>query len=198
MEQPTQPRTPDSPENLRILESQIRECYGKVVWSHKIHEKSADIYMNRLNIIKAWQIILSALTAGSLLVVLFNGAREGVIIGSAFSTLLLALNIYMKDYNLGELAQKHVDTANRLWDVRESYCTVLTDMATGYLGMDGAGKKRDELQNYLGSIYRSAPRTGETAYKSARKALNVNQENTFSDEEIDAFLPEPLRRTKKN
>ncbi|MGQ7392087.1 hypothetical protein ACTGVH_10415 [Streptococcus suis] len=32
------------------------------------------------------------------------------------------------------------------------------------------------------------------AYKIASKALKENEEFTFSDEEIDKFLPESLRR----
>ncbi|MEH0992030.1 hypothetical protein V7J87_28835, partial [Klebsiella pneumoniae] len=30
-------------EDRLILEGQIRECYGRVVYSHKTHEKCADI-----------------------------------------------------------------------------------------------------------------------------------------------------------
>ena len=47
---------------MAILEGQLRECFGRVVYSHKTHEKCADMLLSRLARIKLWQIILSAIT----------------------------------------------------------------------------------------------------------------------------------------
>lgn len=55
-------QTDDTPQSHSILEGQLRECYGRVVYSHKTHEKCADILLFRLGIIRVSQIILSALT----------------------------------------------------------------------------------------------------------------------------------------
>ena len=41
MEQHSQ--TSEIDDYRRILEGQLRECYGRVVYSHKTHEKCADI-----------------------------------------------------------------------------------------------------------------------------------------------------------
>lgn len=179
---------------LRVIESQIREGYGRVVYSHKVHEKTADIYSRRLSTIKLCQIILSAITAGSLLVTLFSQNRIGTIVASFFSTILLGLSTYVKDYDLGELAQKHVETANRLWEIRESCLSLLTDMVSDGLDLEEVRKERDLLQSRLVSVYRNAPRTIDKGYEEARKALKIGEEMTFTDEEIDAFLPAPLRR----
>ena len=35
-------RTDDSPNARAVLEGQLRECFGRVVYSHKTHEKCAD------------------------------------------------------------------------------------------------------------------------------------------------------------
>ena len=52
----------NSPHNeVEILESQLRENYGKIVYSHKTQEKCADLLTSRNNKIKNAQIILSAL-----------------------------------------------------------------------------------------------------------------------------------------
>ncbi|HBZ7626306.1 TPA: hypothetical protein MM125_003488, partial [Klebsiella pneumoniae] len=47
-------------EDRLILEGQIRECYGRVVYSHKTHEKCADILIRKHENIKLWQIVVSA------------------------------------------------------------------------------------------------------------------------------------------
>jgi hypothetical protein len=45
-------QTDDSPDSRAILEGQLRECFGRVVYSHKAHEKCADILLSRLDRIK--------------------------------------------------------------------------------------------------------------------------------------------------
>jgi hypothetical protein len=119
--------------------------------------------------------------------------KLGTIIGAVFSTILLALNTYTQDYDLGELAQKHSDTASKLWEIRESYLSLLTDMTVNSLTLEQAQAKRDTLQKSLASVYQNAPRTNEKAYTKAQKALKVDEQMTFSDEEIDKFLPNNLR-----
>jgi hypothetical protein len=64
--------------------------------------------------------------------------KAGTIIAVVLSAALLALNTYTKDYDLGELAQKHVETATRLWSVRESYLSLLADLSDGNVGLDEA------------------------------------------------------------
>ena len=111
--------TNEAPETRDILEGQIRECYGRVVYSHKTHEKCSDILLTRLSNIKLWQIILSALTTGGLISTFFGAGEIGVGVGVVVSTLLLVLNAYTKKYDLGELAQKHKQAANEIWLIRE-------------------------------------------------------------------------------
>lgn len=56
----------------KILEGQLRECYGRVVYTHKTHEKCADILLEKNASIKRWQIILSAIIAGGVITMLFE------------------------------------------------------------------------------------------------------------------------------
>jgi len=184
---------------INKLESQIRECYGRVVYSHKTHEKCSDILTHRHNIIKIIQIILSALTTTGILVVIFGEEKFIVGIFSALlSTALFALNTYVKGHDLGELAQKHSDTATDLWDIRENYLSLLTDIQAKIISVDSLIEKRDLLQKRLSGLYKGCPRTINRAYSRASKALQINEELTFSDKEIDLFLPLELRKSKEN
>lgn len=178
-----------------ILEGQIRECYGRVVYSHKTHEKCADILIKRLSIIKLWQIILSALTTGGFISTFFGSGEIGAGIGVLISTILLVLNAYTKNYDLGESAQKHKQAANEIWLVREKYLTLLTDLAVGEISIEIIQKSRDELLEKLHSVYVGSPSTTFEAYKKAQKALKCQEDMTFSDNEIDAFLPNELKRS---
>jgi hypothetical protein len=179
------------------LESQIRECFGRVVYATKTHEKDADLCMNWLRHVKLAQIILSALTTGGLVTVLIgepDTSQIAAIISAIISTMLLVLNAYIKDVDPGQQAEQHKKTATELWDVRESYLSMLADLQAARVDIDHIRNKRDELQEKLTGIYSSAPRTTPKAYKYASRGLKIREEMTFTDEEIDKFLPEILRR----
>jgi len=188
-------------DNIKILESQIRECFGRVVFTHKTHEKCSDIYAEQLKKLKLSEIILSALTTTSLLSSVFSEQKIGTIIGAFLSTIVLGISIYTKDYDLGQISKTHADAANKLWNIRELYISLIADIRAKNLTIDEMKLKRDELQESLSLVYQNAPRTNYKAYERASKALNKNgqintgEEMTFSDEEIDRFLPRDLRRT---
>lgn len=183
------------------LESQIRECFGRVVYSTKTHEKCADLCMGRLQRIKIAQIVLSAITTGGLLTAILGDpkvAHGATVVSTLFSTVLLVLTAYMKDVDPGQQAEKHKKTASELWDIRESYLSILSDLHDGQLDIAATREKRDELQSRLATIYATAPRTNSKAYGIASDGLKAKEEMTFSDDEIDKFLPTTLRRGISN
>ena len=179
-----------------ILEGQLRECFGRVVFSHKTHEKCADILLSRLSGIKFWQIALSAITTAGCIAVVFGVGKVGALVSVIVSTTLLAINMYTKDYDLGEIAQRHRQAGADLWKIREKYLSLITDLRIGEESIDKLQVERDNLLEELHAIYSGAPSTTYKAYKKAQEALKKLEDMTFSDEEIDSFLPEGLKKVK--
>lgn len=177
-----------------VLEMQVRELFGRTVYSHKTHEKCADQFLAAHSILNTVQIVLAAVTTGSLLLAVFGDNRLNTITGAVLSTILFGLTAYIKDKDLGKVAQNHVDTAHQLWSVREGYFSLLTDIAGGLVDITTLMDRRDQLLQRLETIYAGAPRTTSRAYGKAQVALQKNEEMTFSAAEIDAFLPKPLHR----
>lgn len=192
MEQHSQ--TDDTPDSRYILEGQLREIFGRVVYSHKTHEKCADILLSRLSQIKLWQIILSAITTGGFIAAVFGAGKIGALLGILVSTALLALNAYTKNYDLGELSQKHKQVGADLWIVREKYLSLITDLRMGQKSIETLQTKRDDLLEELHSVYSGAPSTTYQAYRKAQEALKQLEDMTFSDAEIDVFLPKVLKK----
>jgi len=186
--------TNDTPDSRHVLEGQLRECYGRVIYSHKTHEKCADVLLARLSTIKLWQILLSALTTVGFITTFFGSEKVGAAIGVVLSTTLLVLNAYTKNYDLGELAQKHKQAANDIWLIREQYLSILVDLAMGRKSLEALQDERDRLLASLHAIYAGSPSTTYAAYKMAQEALKQNEDMTFSEQEIDAFLPKELKR----
>ena len=179
---------------LNLLEAQIRECFGRVVWTHKSHEKCCDIVNKRHSRIQIVQIVLSTVITTGILVTVFGEQYIIGVITALISALQIGVNSYVKGYDFGSIAQKHSDAAVQLWNIRESYLSLLTDMKAKSLSFEEITSKRDQLQNGLSVIYSGSPRILSTGYNKVTKALKINQELTFSDDEIDMLLPRELRK----
>lgn len=185
--------TPES--DVKALEGQVRECFARVVYSHKTHEKQGDICAAVLRRFKIAQIVLAAITTSGTLAILFTDQFWLKLVTALVSLLTLIVSGYMKGFDPGAAAQKHRDTAADLWAIRESYLSLLTDIVSGAITEDLARERRDSLQSALAAIYKSAPGTTPKAYGMAQKGLQKFEDYTFNPGEIDKFLPPPLKRS---
>lgn len=186
------------------LESQIRECYGRCAYTHKTHEKMAerfDVYQRRL---KWANIVLSALITGGAVGALFdaNSPLVPYAVYAGYSTAVLAIlslifNACIKEFDPGTLAQRHRETASNIWNVRESYLSLITDTLDDTFSLETLRERRNALQKQLHEIYTGAPVTDGKAYAQAQKGLKDNEELMFSEKEIDDMLPNSLRREKR-
>jgi hypothetical protein len=187
-------QTDDTPQSRSILEGQLREQYGRVVYSHKTHEKCADNLLKRHDRIRLGQIILSAITTAGFVSVALGAGPAAAMVGALVSTLLLALNSYTKKYDLGELAQKHRQAGSDLWLIREHYLSLLADVRMREKPIEALQEQRERLVQQLYEVYRGAPSTNYEAYRMAQEALQKLEDMTFGDAEIDKFLPRELKR----
>jgi hypothetical protein len=190
-------RPEEIPDPKSTLEGQLRESYGRVVYTHKVHEKCAEILLERLSRLKVLQIVLAALTTTGFIATLFFSVAIVAALGAAVSTILLSINAYTKDYDLGAEAEDHRRAASDIWMIRERYLSLLTDLAMNAKSLDEARLDRDALAAELNVLYAGSPGTTSKAYKRAQASLKSSGDMTFSDAEIDAFLPGELKRTQR-
>lgn len=170
----------------------IRESYGRVVYSHKTHEKAREIESTKADVAKWVNITLVTLTSGTLLTALVSDQRILLYISSTVSALALAFTVFQLSFSPEKAAEQHRATAKELWLIREKYVHLLADVETGAANVD-IRRRRNELIEELNHIYRLAPDTSSKAYRAAQRALQINEDMTFSDEELDRMLPASLR-----
>ncbi len=180
-------------EHREKLYIQIRESYGRIVYSYTTHLKRGNHLHTNDQCIRISQIVLSAISTGGFLGAIISIGNQQIftVIGGLFSTVLLALNLYLKNYSLLEEIKRHQNTAIDLWKIREDYISLLTDFQS--LPIDTIISKRDALQNTAYEIYKSSPLTNRKSYIEAQKALKFEEEQFFTHEEIDKILPAHLR-----
>lgn len=184
-------------EDRRALEAQLRETYGRIVYTHKTHEVMADLYDDRSRCIKLWQIIFSAITASGAAGTVLTDV-EWVSYATAFLSLLTVfLTSYATDINPEAWAQKHRQIAADMWNIREGYLSLLADIQGVSIAEDVIREMRDRIQLQLHEVYKSAPHTTGKAYKIAQERLQKKEDMTFSKEEIDKFLPPDLRKSER-
>ena len=103
--------------------------------------------------------------------------------------------IYIKNFDLSGIAQEHKKASDLLWKIREEYVSLLTDFEM--LDSNNIRNKRDELQERTSEVYSNSPRTDAKSYTAAQKALKTEEEQTFSEAEIDIMLPNSIRRCNR-
>ena len=175
------------------FEDQVRECFGRVVYTHKTHERMADRSAATLRRYKVLQITLSALTSAGAIGVVVGEELWVEVATVCISFMTLFVAAYLKNFDPGAIAQKHRDAAAKLWNVRECYLSLLTDLPR--LSHEAAVERRDELQAILSALYEGAPQTDGKAYEEAQRRLKEMEDMSFTADEIDCFLPLSLKRS---
>lgn len=173
------------------LRKQIKESYGRVEYSYTVHLKNADYLRTKSNNIKFAQIILSGVSSGGLLGLLFSDSIILKSTSAVISTILFCINLYFKNYDFNKEIEDHIKSSNELWKVRERYVSLLTDFEK--LSDADIRCIRDKLTNDTSEVYKNAPKTNKKSYKKAKKALKNEEEQYFAPGEIDHMSPEQIR-----
>jgi hypothetical protein len=178
------------------LESQLRQIFASVVWSHKIQEKQADIYLSRYNFLEFLRILLAALTSSGIFAVVFIDNFYLKLVTAIVSAISLFITTYFKSYDLKSLQKQHKKSALEWLELRENIMTVLCDISLNKYSEDELIKKRDEFFKKKIEIAKETLDPEEEAVNQASKNLKNRQDNTYTDEEIDSYLPQLARKNK--
>ena len=176
------------------LRKQLVDAHGKIAYTYTAHHKIEDRIIFWDKFIRITQIVLTAISTGGFLGTVITSKVVLCWIGGIAAALSLALNLYSKDFKLQSDARVHKDAADELWDVREAYVSLLTDMEA--LPVETIMEKRDSLQTAVSNINKKYPGTDHRGYLAAQKALKQDEEQTFNEGEAEKLLPPSLRNEK--
>jgi hypothetical protein len=172
----------------------VREAFGRVVYTHKTHEKAREIESRKVHAVKWFNILLTVATAGSVFSALVTNEHVLIVIGAIVSAFAVAFVVFQLSFDPARAEENHRATAKQLWYIRERYEILIADLAEGSVAREELMTRRDGLLDELQVIYSQAPNTSSRAYKAAQKALKVSEDMTFSDEELDQCLWRAYRR----
>jgi SMODS and SLOG-associating 2TM effector domain family 4 len=170
-----------------------RELYGRAVWSHKVHEKEREIWNKKACGVKYRNIFLVSLTTLIAFVATAFPSFICNVLTAAASTATLAAVLWETNFDPVGKENHHRTAAKELLWVREQLLILIERC---HIGTEEPGQLQASLETLtreLTAVYKFAADTSPEAYAEASAALKGG-EFTFTDREIDSFLPEKLRK----
>lgn len=179
----------------------IRQQFAQCVFAHKILEKATDRAEGANGKIKYANVVILAFVV--IFIILPIKFPEYTLLNNvAISiTIFEILFVYMqKEFSFEDRAREYKKFALKFLELRDKYRNFIVDIANE-LGKEEISIKRDLLQEQYQIISSLSPQTNDDDYKEAQFVLlgnnNSDEEFTWSDEEIDRFLPKELRWCEK-
>ena len=180
-------------QNIDSIKQSVRRTYGQVLWTHKIHEKQADIYAEQYKWLEVFRIVTSCVTSAGVITLIFNDTFAIKVVAVIVSVVAACLTAFFTAFNLQKMSEQHRQAAIKLLTIRERIHLLLLKIKIQRVSDDEALSEYENIICLLGEIYDSAPSTTDKAVKRARKAMGLHGDNEITDEEINSGLPEDLK-----
>lgn len=184
-------------ENIKVLESQIRQIFASVVWTHKIQEKQSDIYRRRYRALETIKILVSSITSAGIISIIFVDEFWLKLVTAIISMISIFINTYYKTFDLTSIANEHKQTALKMLKLREKLICLLTGIRIQQLNENEIIIKRNKILDELMNAHDNARDANSDAVDKASKHLKEKGDLSYSDEEIDSFLPSYLKKGVK-
>ncbi len=192
----------------QLLLSTTRYFFAQCVFMNSIHYKAYDRLQKRQNLYKnitAW-ISGSTLVLIILEVIAFQVFSEKELLNAILSILsfvgliLTAVSLLFSMFHkedISEIKINHRLAAETYKELRDSYLLLIEEIASNESDLSELRIKLSEYQKQYSSLGKYCPTTTYADYQTTQKRLGLNgnsdEEFTWSDEEINRFLPEKLR-----
>jgi len=185
-------------ENLSI----VRQTFANTVFTHKVQEVAAEFNGgNALKVKIANIAIVSAILILMFLQYLYPETVVLSYIASGVSVAEIIFLIIQLTFSFEQQMIMHKNAALKYMGLRDRYRSLIADIMNGSITTESIKKQRDHLQHEYQVISELAPQTDSKEYTATQKRLNKRgtvqgEEFSWSDAEIDHFLPENLRLNK--
>ena len=148
-----------------------RELYGRVVYSHKVHEKEREIWSGKVCWMNRTNIILTGLTT-CLAVLSASIPQTAALIATALSVAAtVCFTVWQSNFDpAGKEAQHRVAGKELLW-MREQLLLLITDSHISTFPQDQLQSRLDRITRELTAVYKFAPNTSPEAYAAADKMI---------------------------
>ncbi len=177
----------------------VRQSFANTVFTHKVQEVAAENHGKKALIIKVVNIVLVSVVL--VLLVMQASSPQNLLfafIGAGITVAEVIFLVIQLIFSFEQRVVIHKNSALKYMGLRDAYRSLIADIMNDGVSDAEIITRRDLLQREYQTIGDLAPQTGNKEYTEAQKRLNKRgavqgEEFTWSDEEVDRFLPEKLR-----
>jgi hypothetical protein len=185
----------------------IRFYFAQCVFMNSIHYKP---YSRLTEVQNRYRNITIGISGTTLIVIILQtiGFKENLtqllsilsFCGMILTATSLIFTMYSKE-DIGEIKSQHRNIAEEYKILRDSYMMLIEEAMSNAYDEKTLREKGQEFQKLYSAIGKYAPATTYNDYQNAQKGLGLSgkkdEEFTWSDKEIDCFLPPLLRIEEK-
>ena len=177
----------------------VRQSFANTVFTHKVQEAAAENAGEWAFLVKVANIGIVALAFIMLLLqvanptnLVFSYSGSGIAAGE------IIFLVAQLTFNFEQSALSHKNSALKYMQLRDKYRGLIVDIMNERAPQEALIARRDSLQAEYQVISDLASQTGTKEYAEAQKRLHTagasgEEHYTWSDAEINQFLPENLR-----
>jgi hypothetical protein len=183
--------------DIDLILATARELYGRAVYTHKVHEVEREMWADTVVTMNIWNIVLAAATTIFAVISASLKPTWAMIVTAVLAAASICFVIWQASFDpAGKEAQQRVAAKEMLW-IREQLLLLIQKCNGASPSIEHLNGLLEALTTQVTAAYKFAPGTSKTAYDEADRRLKSGQ-FTFSDDEIDRFLPTELRKNKPN
>lgn len=181
----------------------VRQSFANTVFTHQVQEIAASNKRRKVFWIKVSNIVLVGIVL-ILLVLQSQNPTEPIYsyLGAGITVAEIIFLIIQLTFDFEQQSLLHKNSALKYMALRDRYRLLITDIMNEKAPKNELIERRNALQNEYQAISDLAPPTEQAEFDAAQERLNKKgivrgEQFTWSDAEIDHFLPEELRLGKK-
>jgi hypothetical protein len=153
--------------NLTLLDH-LRLTFGQVVQRHKAHSHAAQSYARWTRRLRGTEALLMAAVTITAAGAAFGHGRILVIVAAVLAGVTLIVFLVHLTFDFDTSAHEHAALSAHLWQIRERYRALLSDLHDGVVDVSEARVRRDKLIDELRAIHEKTPMTHLEDYQAAR------------------------------
>lgn len=176
------------------LVDHLRLTFAHVIHTHRAHARLALAHSRWSRGLQGAEVVSVAGTAAAALGLVQTGQAPYAMATAVCASFALLVLLVRLVFGFDSSALTHRTCSAHLWHLREQYRALLSDLHDGNITLDAARERRDGLMLRLHELYKNAPPVDRDAYDAARAALPSTREDASSDEEVDRFLPDSVKK----
>jgi len=182
-------------ENLAV----VRQAFANAGFSHKVQEMAVERKEKRINVFKVLNIAVIA--AVLLIFIVQSFVPDNLIlayIGAGLTAAEIVILISHLTFGVEQEAVAHKNSALKYMSLRDRYKSFIADIMSSVLKESEIARTRDDFLKEYQMISDLSLQTSDTDYRSAMMKLKLveDNQNVWSDKQIDSLLPKELRIVK--